>query len=263
MATPQLLTLLLFIASTTASLLRHSTAENTPEKPHAFIVPVAREKRPYNGVFYSAEIVMGTKPTVSVNVVVDLGGRFTWFVCSNAHYNSYRTVSYISPKCKLFEDPGMTSNCYPNGTCSEPLCGVDVNHPYSARNYHVSVVSQDVMSFISTPDGLRLGPRLDSPQLVFACADDEAIEEPFPASSLGAIGLSRNVFSLPNQLTSSFKLPRKFALCLPSKPKTSARGDLFIGGGPYFYPPYQGDASRLFVTAPFVHQSPHLYIALG
>ncbi|XP_010524796.1 PREDICTED: basic 7S globulin-like [Tarenaya hassleriana] len=253
MATLKLLILLLFPAAVTASLSGHSSAaEDTAKNPHAFIVQVAKETMPFHNVLYSAAIGLGTDPTASIDFVIDLGGGFPWFVCSTARYNSssYREIGYSSPKCRLVKNPSMTSSCYPIGTCPDPSCGVDVNNPYSNRNYHGSVLSQDVMSFVSTPDGRTLGPRLESPQLVFACADDEVFEYPFPASSLGMIGLSKNGLSLPNQLTSAFRLPRKFALCLPSKPKASARGDLFIGGGPYFYPPYQGDASRLFVAAP-------------
>ncbi|XP_010524799.1 PREDICTED: basic 7S globulin-like [Tarenaya hassleriana] len=249
-ATLNNLAAVLLLLSAAATFL--AGCSSAQKNPHAFIIPVAKESFPYNNVLYSATVGVGTKPTVSISFVVDLGGGFSWFVCSAAaRYNSssYRGIAYTSPKCKLVENPAMRSNCYPNGTCSDPLCAVDVNHPYNTRNYH-AVLSQDVMSFLSTPDGLRLGPRLDSPQLVFACADDEVFEYPFPKSSIGVLGLSKNVLSIRSQLTSAFKLPRKFALCLPSKPKTSARGDIFIGGGPYFYPPYRGDASRLFATAP-------------
>ncbi|XP_010424178.1 PREDICTED: basic 7S globulin-like [Camelina sativa] len=56
-----------------------------------------------------------------------------------------------------------------------------------------------------------------------------------------------------SQLSSAVKLfPPKFALCLPSKTEDSGFGDLFIGGGSYFLPPYQYDASRLFTTVSLI-----------
>lgn len=50
------------------------------------------------------------------------------------------------------------------------------------------------------------------------------------------IGLARSKSSLHAQLSSSFKLPHKFALCIIP---TSAElvGDIFIGGGLYSMPP--------------------------
>lgn len=106
-------------------------------------------------------------------------------------------------------------------------------------------LSEDLMIFYSTPDGLSFGSRFISMPVIFACVVRKSYDG-FPAEAQGLLSLSKNALSLPSQLSP------KFTLCLPSKTEESGFGDLFIGGGPYFLPPYRYDASRLFTTVSLI-----------
>ncbi|XP_010524797.1 PREDICTED: basic 7S globulin-like [Tarenaya hassleriana] len=228
-------------------LLSAATVFSRQGPSMAVILPVAKN---VNSGFYTVTIGFGTKPTVSTEFALDLGGRFPWYECFTPGYNSssYRPIRYGSPICKLVEDTSSFDCAV--GVPVSPGCS---NHSCQVVSYNPKYgmgsgggLAQDVMNFISTPDGSSL---IGSP-LVFACPSFYLIPPTDP--SRGMLGLSRHVLSLPMQLSSAFKIPRKFALCLPSKPKEAGYGDLFIGGGPYSLPPLSGDASRLFDTTPLL-----------
>ncbi|XP_010548782.1 PREDICTED: uncharacterized protein LOC104820107 [Tarenaya hassleriana] len=225
---------------------------NSPEKHHRLIIPVVKD--PDLGLHY-AVVGFGTNPTVLAKFGLEFGGRFSWYICSDPGYNSssYRPIRFSSPKCKLANqaslwDCGEAAEVMPR--CLSDSCGVNVYRP-NVRGSLRGGLAQDVMSFISTPDGLRLGPRVNSPPLIFACTESDAIYG-LPYSALGMFGLSRNTLSFPTQISSAFNIRRKFSLCLPSKPQESNQGKFLIGGGPYLYPPFKGDVSRLFATTSLV-----------
>ncbi|KAL0823744.1 hypothetical protein Bca101_047421 [Brassica carinata] len=59
--------------------------------------------------------------------------------------------------------------------------------------------------------------------------------------------------SIPSQLVSMYKFPPKMSLCLPSSQGMGPySGDLWIGGGPFYYPPFQKDVSTIFASTPLV-----------
>lgn len=62
----------------------------------------------------------------------------------------------------------------------------------------------------------------------------------------GVLSLARKDSSLPSLIAKTFKVPRKFALCLPSSSSTGINGAMYFGGGPYFSP------SLSFATTPLV-----------
>lgn len=62
----------------------------------------------------------------------------------------------------------------------------------------------------------------------------------------GIAALARNSASLTTELSTQLKLPRKFALCLPSSSsaRSGRHGDLYVGGGPYLRPPVKKDLGK-------------------
>lgn len=54
----------------------------------------------------------------------------------------------------------------------------------------------------------------------------------------------------------AFKISSKFALCLPSSSEDIyseyGSGNIFIGGGPYYLPPYTEDVSKLLIKTPLL-----------
>ncbi|KAG7555788.1 Xylanase inhibitor C-terminal [Arabidopsis suecica] len=240
-----------------------STATATwPEKPHAFIQTVIKD--PTTNLYFTSMDIGTNKTVVSLSLVIDLSQPYTWFDCFSGYYSvSYTSIDFHSPKCKLpkFTNPhnvpkpdwyvcsGAGEKVEPG--CSDHPCGVNPYNPVDNTLLNGSL-SEDRMFFYSIPDGLSFGYRLNSPPVIFACVGRKSYNG-FPAEAQGMLSLSRNPLSLPSQLSSAVNLfPQKFALCLPSKTEDSGFGDLFIGGGPYFLPPYQEDASRLFTTVSLI-----------
>ncbi|XP_010546837.1 PREDICTED: uncharacterized protein LOC104818796 [Tarenaya hassleriana] len=217
-------------------------------KPHAFMMKVS--KHDFGYLYYSSIEVGTAQNSFSVNLVLDLSSKsqFPWFDCSATRYNSssYRPFRFGSPGCKLVKNavPWDCPNAIgapPTSFCFNQSCGV---FPISdVEIVYIGSLGEDIM---------RLGSRFTTPPVVFSCVNPSTAGT-VPESSPGILSLSRHVLSLPMQLASSLQLPRKFALCLPSNTNQEpGRGSLFIGGGPYLYPPYSGDASGLFATTSFV-----------
>ncbi|XP_059630148.1 probable aspartic proteinase GIP2 [Cornus florida] len=65
------------------------------------------------------------------------------------------------------------------------------------------------------------------------------------------VGFARSNTALPTQLALASKLPNKFAVCIPSSTENGF-GTIFIGGGPYYMPPYPNDMSHSLITTPLI-----------
>ncbi|KAL0735531.1 hypothetical protein Bca4012_011741 [Brassica carinata] len=242
--------LLFFIFSLSAASAAVATR---PSKPHTLIQTVTKD-RITNLYFTSIDI--GTKITVSVSFVIDLSQPYTWLDCFSGYYSSsYTPIDFDYPKCKLIKLTSPVNLPTPDWLvcpgagaeqpgCSDHPCGINPSNPVDNTS-RAGSLSEDVIFFYSIPDGLSFGPRFQSPPVIFACVGRRSFGG-FSWEAQGLLSLSRNALSLPSQLSP------KFALCLPSKTEDSGFGDLFIGGGPYFLPPYQDDASRLFTTVPLI-----------
>ncbi|RID80828.1 hypothetical protein BRARA_A03463 [Brassica rapa] len=57
-----------------------------------------------------------------------------------------------------------------------------------------------------------------------------------PDGANGVLGLANSSTSFVSDLVSSYKIPYKVALCLPSKSGKDYSGNAYIGGGPYLLP---------------------------
>ncbi|CAH8365311.1 unnamed protein product [Eruca vesicaria subsp. sativa] len=231
-----------------------TTVTTRPNKTNALIQTVIKD--PITNIYFTT-IDIGTNITVSLSFVIDISQPYTWLDCFSGYSSSsYTPIDFNSPKCKLLK---LTSPlnvttpdwlvCYGAGEkvkpgCSDHPCGINPYNPVDNTS-RAGTLSEDVMFFYSIPDGLSFGTRLQSPPLIFACVGRRSFEG-FPLEAQGLLSLSRNALSLPSQLSS------KFALCLPSKTEDSGFGDLFIGGGPYFFPPLRDDASKLFTTVSLI-----------
>lgn len=95
-----------------------------------------------------------------------------------------------------------------------------------------------------------------APKLVarapLACMSALEVVSALPSGSQGILGLGNSSTSFVNGLVSSYKIPFKVALCLPSKPGKNYFGFVYIGGGPYLLPPNRKDVSALLVSTPLV-----------
>ncbi|CAL0307257.1 unnamed protein product [Lupinus luteus] len=247
MSTCYFLNLLFFL-----SLLSISVALNTP-KPKTIILPI--EKDPLT-LQYSTSIHMGTPP-VKLDLVIDISDRFLWYECGNDYNSStYNPIRCGTRKCKIAKGTGCI-NCtkHPLKTgCTNNTCGIDVYNP--AAEFFVSGdIGQDILSSLYSTNGGRALSNINAPNFISACVypDKFGVEDllhGLAKGKKGVLGLARTAISLPTQLAANYNLARKFALCLPSTSKQNRLGDLFIGGGPYYYPPH--DASKFLVYTPLI-----------
>ncbi|XP_057757268.1 probable aspartic proteinase GIP2 [Arachis stenosperma] len=186
------------------------------------ILPIGKD--PKTLLFYS-QVSIGT-PRHNMDLVIDLGGPIVWYDC-NTHYNSssYHPVSCDSKQCP---SGSFCSGC--NGPfkpgCSNNTCGANILNPF-ANAIFTGDTGEDALTIAGTKvSGLLTG-----------CTDSQGFTgEPrvlqgLPPSAKGIIGLARTQLALPTQISSLFKLSRRFSLCLTSSNKYGL-GNLYIGASP-------------------------------
>nr|XP_043619625.1 probable aspartic proteinase GIP2 [Erigeron canadensis] len=197
-----------------------------------------------------------------VDALIDLGAPTVWIDCTSYKSSTYKRVSCRSNKCKKSMSP-YCLRC--NGPlapgCSNNTCGVGAYNPFT-EHLTVQEFGEDTMRASST-DGRYVLIDYDVPQFQFSCADDLSVLGLPGDHTKGLVGLGRTQVSLASQISSSFNLPPKFALCLPSSSEYGL-GDIYVGGGPYYMPPVIGDQSSSFARTPLVvnpvSTSPDSYI---
>lgn len=106
-------------------------------------------------------------------------------------------------------------------------------------------LGEDTMR-VSSTNGVNVLSDYDVAKFQFSCADADIIEGLPGDNTKGLVGLARTQVSLASQVSSSFNLAPKFALCIPSSSENGL-GDIFIGGGPYYMPPSIGDQALSLV----------------
>ncbi|KAJ7954944.1 Basic 7s globulin [Quillaja saponaria] len=163
-----------------------------------------------------------------ISLVIDLGGRFPWFDCSGYDSTTYRPTPCGSKRCKISKGPDCIN-------CNRPL------KPGCTNNNCDEI------------DGKLKLTEIEIPRFQSACVDPNkfgvtGLLDGLVNGSRGVLGLGRTPISFPAQLASTFNLPNKFALCLPSH--NAGFGDILVGEGPYRNAPR--DLSKLIATTSLV-----------
>ncbi|KAK2966875.1 hypothetical protein RJ640_028885 [Escallonia rubra] len=220
------------------------------EKPHGLILPIRKNSTTLQ---YYTEVDMGT-PLSNANVVIDLGGELLWFDCDGYNSSSYHLLRCNSSKCKAATTYECTDCNYPySSDCSKNFCGVYPYNPLGNGFIEAGLaLGEDIMS-VSSTDGISYLLSVEARHFPFTCRSTRLgsiLGSELSGGTKGMIGLSRARSALSSQLASAFKLPHKFALCLPNSSATGP-GDIFIGGGPYYMLPY-GDVSKELMTTPLI-----------
>ncbi|KAF8106602.1 hypothetical protein N665_0137s0053 [Sinapis alba] len=204
------LNILFILVATTTSLTEHNPKPKPrpKQKSHAFMLPVFKDTK--TGIYYT-NVTIG-KPSLVVNLAVDVRGSALWFQCEEIGYNSttYTPILCGSKGCEQTKD--QCSTCY--GTYG-PSCRNDTCHAYlqtqmTYNSVQASLVKDDfLLSYTSQP--LKLAARLP-----LACMSALEVVTGLPYGSQGILGLGNSSTSFVNALVSSYKIPFKVALCLPS-----------------------------------------------
>ncbi|XP_057431634.1 probable aspartic proteinase GIP2 [Lotus japonicus] len=211
-----LLCLLLFSASPTLS------ASNELPKTGFITLPV--KKDPATNQYYTS-IGIGT-PNHKLNLAIDLAGEFLWYDC-DTRYNSssYLPVPCDTQKCPQ-NSPCIGCNGFPTKPgCTNNTCGLSITNPF-ADTIFSGDMGEDLLHI----------PQIKVPRsFASGCADSDRFSTPLlvglAKGTKGILGLARSQLSLPTQISSSYNVPPKFTLCLPSS-NTKGTGKIFIGGRP-------------------------------
>nr|XP_017250567.1 PREDICTED: uncharacterized protein LOC108221181 [Daucus carota subsp. sativus] len=150
---------------------------------------------------------------------MDLGGQHTWFNCDEFDLPTYKSISCNTEKCRKY-------NGY---DCMN--CALLIPVPPRCINDGCAVTWINLQSPEPFP---------------FSCSD---LLDNLASGTKGMIGLVNTTTSLPAHMSSQFNLPHKFALCLPSSP---IHGHMFVGGGPYIFPPYYKNIAKKLITTKLV-----------
>ncbi|XP_057430941.1 probable aspartic proteinase GIP2 [Lotus japonicus] len=175
---------------------------------------------------YYTSIGIGT-PQNNMNLAIDLSGKFLWYDC-DTHYDSssYLPVPCDSQTCPQNSPCTECNGFPPKPGCTNNTCGLGITNPFAD-----TVFSGDMGE-----DLLHMPPITVPRSFISGCADSDRFTTPLLSGlangTKGILGLARShIFSLPNQISSSYNVPPKFTLCLPSN--NEGTGKIFITRRPF------------------------------
>ncbi|KAL8110995.1 putative aspartic proteinase GIP2 [Apium graveolens] len=226
-----------------------SAAKFKQPNPTAFLFPIRKDTKTLQ---YYTTLEISSQNNY-VQLVLDLGGQHTWLDCGGI-LSTFKAVDCHSKKCENYKGSGcMRCGTDPvaNVGCIHDACGVSYRNPFENREINRGL-GEDAM-FSDSTNGLSVGLSYQLPKpFPFSCLEPEKyLFEGLSSVTKGMTGLMNTPTSLHAQLSTQFKIPHKFALCLPST-SDSKLGHMFIGGRPYTFPPYNKDIGRELITAKLV-----------
>ncbi|PWA68677.1 eukaryotic aspartyl protease family protein [Artemisia annua] len=244
MASSQSLTILLFFSLVTFSFA--ALDPNKLPKNTAIHFPIRKNDTTLQ---YYTTFQIGESRTI-IDALIDLGAESVWFDCRSYISSTYKRASCGSNRCQKAKGSVCVGcNSTPRPGCSNNTCGVFAYNPF--REYLTAQELGEDTMIVSSTDGRSVLIDYDVPKFQFSCADAEIIEGLPGDDTIGLVGLARTQFSLASQISSSFNLAPKFALCLPSSSENGL-GDIYVGGGPYYMPPSPQDQSYSLIRTPLV-----------
>ncbi|KAJ8528462.1 hypothetical protein K7X08_022154 [Anisodus acutangulus] len=224
-----------------------STAK-TPSRPRSFILPVTKDAATKQHI----TTIHQRTPLVPIKFTVDLGQRFLWVDCEKGYVSSsYKPVPCGSIPCKRSFYGVCVESCLgsPSPGCNNNTCShIPYNHFILTSTS--GELAEDTFSLQST-DGTNPGKYLSARGVVFDCAPS-SLRQGLVENVKGIIGLGNGYVGFPTQLANSFRIPRKFAICLSSS--TSSTGVIFFGESPYIFQVFDSplDVSKRLVYIPLL-----------
>lgn len=234
-------------------LATNSEAQPNKSKGSALIFPIRKDPRTLQ---YYTTLKVSTKDN-HVKVVINLSSQLTWFNCDVYNLSTYQPIICGSEKCKNAKTEGCMLFCTVCKNCNLPkkpgctnnTCSIDSYNPFT--NYLSDQGLGEETFFVDSTDGLTTSFNYKSPKpFQFSCANPIQLRK-LPAGTKGMTGLANYKISLHTQMSTLFKLPHKFALCMPST-SSNIPGHMFVGGGPYMFPPYSKDIAEELISTPLL-----------
>ncbi|XP_010456587.1 PREDICTED: aspartyl protease AED1-like [Camelina sativa] len=209
---------------------------NKPNPP-AFLLSLIKDKATY---LYYTNLNLGNNnhSPLTHSLAVDLGGGSSVLLRCNTAVKSttYLPIRCDSAKCKQAK---LDSFCFNKTT----TCGKYVSTSFTEHPLNTLLGLDSVSLLILKRNGVT---KTVHSSLTLTCTNDANALKLMPEVVNGTIGLGKSLISLPSQLASMHKTPRKFAFCLPSKP--TGLGSLLIGEGS----PYTNDVFKNLASTPLI-----------
>ncbi|KAG2311807.1 hypothetical protein Bca4012_026278 [Brassica carinata] len=193
---------------------------------YAFLHPILKDKA--TNLYFIDSSIGASSHYREQNFVVDLNGATPLLLkCANAA----KSTSCHPIKCSSRRFKYANPNFSCPKTKKKSIC----------RSSGNAKLFRDTDYLQYTNNGVYAMDMGKSSKLTLTCTDD--------ATELKTIPLGFNGSSL----VSMYKFPPKLSLCLPSSQGLGPySGDLWIGGGPFYYHPYIGDVSTIFASTPLI-----------
>ncbi|XP_074338660.1 putative aspartic proteinase GIP2 [Apium graveolens] len=193
---------LFFISS---SSIAQSTTRSTTK---GLILRVSKDP---STLQYTTEIKQRT-PLVTVKLIVDLGGRYLWVNCDEGYTTStYRAARCKSAQCSLAKSMDCMTVCYSHPAIATPACS-NITCTLWPENTYVGItqmgtLGSDALSILSAAGGAPVSIS----QFLFVCGSTSLLGK-LASGVTGSAGLGRTQVSMPTQLSSAFKLEKKFGM---------------------------------------------------
>ncbi|KAI3921538.1 hypothetical protein MKW98_013472 [Papaver atlanticum] len=234
------ITFLLFIAS-------FSNAQPvSSSRPQGVVLAVTKDA---STLQYLINIKQGT-PLVSESLVVDLAGEYLWVDCDEGYVSSSnRTINCLGSECLKLQSNSKSCQRKPAqpGHKSFLACIVFPRSKLFDIGLFREYFNSDFVSTQSCINGSSTGPNVTVRKFSFGCASTSLLTG-LAKGVKGSAGFGPFGVSVPSQLSLALRIPRVFAMCLPST--TSSKGVIFVGGGPYKIQPGI-DISTFLTYTPF------------
>ncbi|KAL8171317.1 hypothetical protein V2J09_023121 [Rumex salicifolius] len=233
-----------------------NAAASAATTPGGYLLPILKDKARLQ---YYTTFNLGTPP-IRIYFSLDLNNPTNWIVGSLTAYNqssSYHSVTINTTECFAYSGPEAAyDDCSgaPTPICNHNQCNGWASNPIKSTDsfWGLDPVVEDLLAPLYVRGTLA---KASIPRYPFV---DTAVTAPLKGLSQyvkGIVSLARNPMAIHSQISSAFKIPRKFALCLPSSTSSGVNGAVYFGGGPYVLPPSTVDLSSSMTSISLVSNS--------
>ncbi|XP_026429859.1 basic 7S globulin 2-like [Papaver somniferum] len=198
---------------------------SSPSRPQGLILPVFQDQ--YTLQFVT-QLSQGT-PKVTLNVVVDLGGKFLSVYSSQGCSSvSKKPIRCKSPQCSLARQSVDYVRCHSN-TCDFYTTSPITHSATKSELFSgvVTVQSSEVREPIS--GAWIAGPNLTARGFAVSCGTTTSVLHGLAKGAKGLAGLGRSGLSLVSQFSAAFQIPEIFVLYL----SRSENGFIYFGNETY------------------------------
>ncbi|KAI3834784.1 hypothetical protein MKX03_037918 [Papaver bracteatum] len=233
-------------------------------RPQGVVLPVTKDA---STLQYRTYIKQGT-PLVAESLVVNLAGEILWVDCQEGYVSSSnRSLNCLGSECLKLQK--ISKSCGPYsaqpGRKTFNTCIIFLRNSFSGTSTEpFNYFNSDVVSTLSCTNGSKSGPDVTVRNFSFGCGSTSLLKG-LAEGVKGMAGFGPFGVSVPSQLSLAFRIPRVFAMCLPSS--TSSKGVIFIGGGPYIMQPGNDLSTSLtytpFYTNPTAFSTSEYYIQVN